>query len=84
MSATKIKLENIKGELFLGVDAGSTTTKVVLINQDKAIVSILLLQFKQRQSSTIRNRNLKDIYERLPQSAQIVGACVTGYGEALP
>ncbi|MCA6070207.1 MAG: hypothetical protein LE180_03735 [Endomicrobium sp.] len=43
MSAAKIKLENIKGELFLGVDAGSTTTKAVLINQDKAIVSILLL-----------------------------------------
>ncbi|MCA6072726.1 MAG: hypothetical protein LE178_04235 [Endomicrobium sp.] len=35
MSVAKIKLENIKGELFLGVDAGSTITKAVLINQDK-------------------------------------------------
>ncbi|GHT73332.1 2-hydroxyglutaryl-CoA dehydratase [Endomicrobiia bacterium] len=82
VSASKIKLEDAKGDLFLGVDSGSTTTKVVLINKDKAIA---YSYYGPNNSNPLQSviDILKEIYTRLPKDTQIAGACVTGYGEAL-
>ncbi|MCL2864957.1 MAG: 2-hydroxyacyl-CoA dehydratase [Lachnospiraceae bacterium] len=71
-----------QGKAFLGIDAGSTTTKLALLSEDGA----LLYSFYQNNEgdplgTTIRV--IKDIYKNLPPGAEIVHSCSTGYGEAL-
>ena len=78
----RVSFPPMKEIAFLGIDAGSTTTKVALVGEDGA----LLYSFYSNNNgnplgTTIRL--IKDIYSRLPQSASIVYSCSTGYGEAL-
>ncbi|GMO51664.1 MAG: acyl-CoA dehydratase activase-related protein [Candidatus Endomicrobiellum trichonymphae] len=79
---TAVKVKDVEGDLFLGVDAGSTTTKSVLINKDKAIV---YSYYGSNDGTPLQSaiNVLKNIYEELPRKAHIAGACITGYGEAL-
>ncbi len=75
-------LASYKGKAFLGIDAGSTTTKAALVGGD----GTLLYSFYQNNEgdplgTTIRA--IKDIYSQLPEDVQIVHSCSTGYGEAL-
>jgi len=81
-AAKKIELGKVEGDLFLGVDAGSTTTKAVLITEDKKIV---YSHYGPNNGNPLQSvvDVLKDIYSKLPESASIAGSCVTGYGEAL-
>ena len=75
-------LASYQGDAFLGIDAGSTTTKVALVGQDGA----LLYSFYSSNDGSPLNtaiRSLKEIYEMLPQGVRIARACSTGYGEAL-
>jgi predicted CoA-substrate-specific enzyme activase len=82
ISIPKIEFKDVKGRLFLGIDAGSTTTKAVLINKDKAIAySYYGSNHGKPLKSTLDILN--DIYTKIPATVQISGACVTGYGEAL-
>ncbi|OEG71321.1 2-hydroxyglutaryl-CoA dehydratase [Candidatus Endomicrobiellum trichonymphae] len=82
-SAVKVKLKDVEGDLFLGVDAGSTTTKAVLINKDEGIAYSYYSSNDGNPLQSVVNV-LKNIYEELPYSgAHIAGSCVTGYGEAL-
>jgi predicted CoA-substrate-specific enzyme activase len=69
------------GPVFLGIDAGSTTVKSVLLNSDSEIIA-----------STYQGSNdpvhvslgvLRDVLAGLPASAHLARACVTGYGEGL-
>jgi len=81
-AAKKIDLKDAEGELFLGVDAGSTTTKAVLITNTKEIA---YSSYGSNNGNPLQSvvDVLKDIYAKLPAKAEIAGACVTGYGEAL-
>jgi predicted CoA-substrate-specific enzyme activase len=81
-SAVKIELKDAEGDLFLGVDAGSTTTKAVLINKEEAIA---YSYYGPNDGSPLQTavNVLKNIYKELPCRAHIAGACITGYGEAL-
>jgi predicted CoA-substrate-specific enzyme activase len=81
-SAVKVELKDTEGNLFLGVDAGSTTIKAVLINKDEAIA---YSYYGSNDGNPLQSavNVLKNIYEELPCSAHIAGACITGYGEAL-
>ena len=75
-------LENYSGNCFLGIDAGSTTTKIALVAEDGA----LLHSFYSNNNGSPLNtaiEAIKDIYRRLPKHARIVRSCSTGYGEAL-
>ena len=75
-------LDNYKGNLFLGIDAGSTTTKAAVINEDGK----LLYSFYGSNAGSPLNsaiKILKDLYEKIPQGANIVNSAVTGYGEGL-
>ncbi len=75
-------LASYKGEAFLGIDAGSTTTKIALVSKDGE----LLYSFYSGNDGSPLNtaiRSLKEIYSILPKDVQIVRACSTGYGEAL-
>ncbi|MDF2524699.1 MAG: CoA-substrate-specific enzyme activase, partial [Clostridiales bacterium] len=70
------------GKCFLGIDAGSTTTKAVLIDEEG---SLLYSFYGSNEGSPIKSsvRILKELYGLMPKEAVIANAAVTGYGEAL-
>ena len=67
---------------FLGIDAGSTTTKAALIDKDG---NLLYSFYDNNNGSPLATsiRAVKDIYSKLPSDATIAHSCSTGYGEAL-
>ena len=75
-------LSDYKGNAFLGIDAGSTTTKIALVGEDG---SLLYSFYSNNDGSPLKTaiRSLKEIYEQLPEEVHIVRSCSTGYGEAL-
>ncbi|MBO4241963.1 MAG: 2-hydroxyglutaryl-CoA dehydratase, partial [Clostridiales bacterium] len=71
-----------EGCLFLGIDAGSTTTKAVVINDKGELVYTYYASNKGNPVISAVNI-LKDIYKNLPEKAYIGYSCVTGYGESI-
>ncbi len=71
-----------QGGCFLGIDAGSTTTKTALVGEDG---SLLYSFYSSNDGSPLNTaiRSIKEIYSLLPEGATILRACSTGYGEAL-
>jgi predicted CoA-substrate-specific enzyme activase len=78
----KGNLSDYEGNCFLGIDAGSTTTKVALVGEDG---SLLYSFYSNNNGSPLKTtiRSMKEIFELLPEKAKIVRSCSTGYGEAL-
>lgn len=78
----KDNLNTYEGNCFLGIDAGSTTTKVALVGEDG---SLLYSFYSNNNGSPLKTtiRAIKEIYDLLPPKAKIVRSCSTGYGEAL-
>ena len=75
-------IENYEGNCYLGIDAGSTTTKVALIDEDgKLLYSFYSNNNGSPLATTIKS--IKEIYSKLSPKAKIVSSCSTGYGEAL-
>ena len=75
-------LESYRGNAFLGIDAGSTTTKLALVGED----GTLLHSFYHGNDGDPLGTTIgaiKALYERLPEGVKIVHSCSTGYGEAL-
>ena len=70
------------GGAFLGIDAGSTTTKLVLMTADCRILYSYYGSNKGNPVSIIL-RQLRIIYERFGDRVTILGSAVTGYGEEL-
>ena len=70
------------GDLFLGIDAGSTTTKIAVIGEDG---SLLYSFYSNNNGSPLKTaiKAIKEIYSLMPEGARIVRSCSTGYGEAL-
>ena len=81
-AVTKSDLSTYEGDCFLGIDAGSTTTKVALVGEDGAL---LYSFYSNNNGSPLKTtiKAMKEIYELLPDSARIARSCSTGYGEAL-
>ncbi len=75
-------LSEYKGDCFLGIDAGSTTTKAVLIDTNG---ELLFSHYGSNEGSPLNSsiRILNNIYAQLPSEARIVNSTVTGYGEGL-
>lgn len=71
-----------KGDCYLGIDAGSTTTKVALVAEDG---SLLYSFYSNNNGSPLATtiKAIREIYSILPKEASIVHSCSTGYGEAL-
>ncbi|MBE7056588.1 MAG: 2-hydroxyglutaryl-CoA dehydratase [Ruminococcaceae bacterium] len=81
-AVTKEILEDYKGNCFLGIDAGSTTTKAILMSENGGI---LYSWYGSNYGSPFESAKkiLKDIYSKLPKGVNIAYSAVTGYGEAL-
>ena len=79
---TTAPLEDYAGNCYLGIDAGSTTTKVALVGEDGAL---LYSFYSNNNGSPLKTAigAVQDIYAHLPRGAKIVRSCSTGYGEAL-
>lgn len=81
----RIKRREIKdasGKLFLGIDAGSTTTKAALIDDEK---HLLYSYYKNNQGKPLEAvlDMLGELYNLLPAESYIAKSTVTGYGEGL-
>ncbi len=72
-------LEGYGGKAFVGIDAGSTTVKAVVIGEGKEILDSTYLSNSGNPVPIVR-QYLSSVYERCP-GIQIAGSCVTGYGE---
>jgi len=70
------------GGVYLGIDAGSTTTKLTLITPDGAILYSYYSNNRGNPVSIILEQ-LKFIYGRFGDRVSILGSAVTGYGEEL-
>ena len=71
-----------EGNCYLGIDAGSTTTKAAVVGEDG---SLLYSFYSNNQGNPLATsiRAIQEIYEQMPDSAHIAYSCSTGYGEAL-
>ncbi len=71
-----------EGNCFLGIDAGSTTTKIALVGEDG---SLLYDFYSNNNGSPLATtiRSMREIRALLPEKAHIAWSCSTGYGEAL-
>ena len=76
------ELSTYKGNCYLGIDAGSTTTKIALVSEDG---DLLYSFYNNNNGSPLATaiKSIQEIYSLLPEDAHIVHSCSTGYGEAL-
>lgn len=75
-------LATYQGAVFFGLDAGSTTTKAVLLDGEK---NILHSWYGENKGNPLASalEIVKEMYSLLPKDVYIGGAAVTGYGEGL-
>ena len=78
----KGQLESYEGVCFLGIDAGSTTTKMALIGTEG---QLLYSFYANNQGNPIKTAQdaIRELKEKLPPTAKIARSCSTGYGESL-
>ena len=78
----KAALEDYSGDCFLGIDAGSTTTKLALIGDQG---QLLFSFYANNQGNPIRTamNAMAQLSRLLPAGTRIVRSCSTGYGESL-
>ena len=72
-------LDKPNGKMYLGVDAGSTTVKLLLTDEDGNVFNPVYLPSVGKPVETVYDY-LKKLYEKYPD-IEIVSAAVTGYGE---
>ena len=82
MTVPRLDLSTYTGPAYLGIDAGSTTTKMVLIDPEG---SILFEYYGSNQGNPVRIvlPQLRELYAQCGDRVEIKGAAVTGYGEDL-
>ncbi len=72
----------INSQLYLGVDSGSTTTKLVLIDEQGQLV-FTDYSYNNGNSLQAFHSALQRMRDALGQDIEIAGSCSTGYGEQL-
>ncbi|CDA15891.1 coA-substrate-specific enzyme activase [Clostridium sp. CAG:571] len=78
----KGNLKNFSGDCFIGIDAGSTTTKLVVID---SLGTLLYSLYGSNEGNPLNSviGMLKKLYKIIPSTAKIRFSGVTGYGEKL-
>ena len=85
MKKTKVEkgdLKTYKGDAFIGIDAGSTTSKIVLIDKEGKLLYSL---YGSNEGNPLKSvmKMLKTLYKEIPETINIRLSGVTGYGEKL-
>ena len=76
-------ISTYEGDAYLGIDSGSTTTKLVLLSKDYEILYSHYVSSKGRPLDIVVEQ-LKTIYDKIgTRNIKIVSSAVTGYGEEL-
>ena len=78
----KADLASYRGDCFLGIDAGSTTTKLALIGTEG---ELLFSFYASNQGNPIKTAitAIEGLRKLMPEGVRIVRSCSTGYGESL-
>ena len=78
----KADLKTYEGDAFVGIDAGSTTTKLVLIDNEGRLLYSL---YGSNEGNPLQSviKMLKQLYSELPEAVTLRFSGVTGYGEKL-
>ncbi len=78
----RVNLKDYSGNCFLGIDAGSTTTKAILIDSNN---NILYSIYKVNEGTPleITVNILKKVYDSIKDGTKIVHSAIIGYGENL-
>ncbi len=74
--------KNFSGDCFIGIDAGSTTTKIAVIDRDGNLLYSLYQNNGGNPLNSVKEM-LKKLYSQMPSGAKIRYCGVTGYGEKL-
>ena len=76
------EISNYRGNVFIGIDAGSTTTKLAVIGENN---ELLYSSYNNNEGSPLNKTVdiLKDLYKKLSNNITIGKVTVTGYGEGL-
>ena len=75
-------LKNYHGDCFIGIDAGSTTTKLVVTDNEGTLLYSLYESNGGNPLKSVMGM-LKKLYAVIPKDAKIRCSGVTGYGESL-
>ena len=78
----KVDLSTYTGNAFLGIDAGSTTTKMALIGEEGQLLFSFYANNKGDPISTAKE-GIAQMHAKMHDGVRILRACSTGYGEAL-
>jgi predicted CoA-substrate-specific enzyme activase len=78
----KGNIKEYSGNCFLGIDAGSTTTKLALISESGDLLYSYYANNKGNPIQTAKHA-VAEIKKVLPSDARIARSCSTGYGEGL-
>jgi predicted CoA-substrate-specific enzyme activase len=75
-------INEYSGKAYLGIDCGSTTTKLVLISEEN---EILYSYYSSNNGNPVEivKSELEKIYDLIDDRITIAGSVVTGYGEEL-
>ena len=78
----KRELSSYEGGAYLGIDAGSTTSKIALISEDG---ELLYSYYSSNEGNPLKVviKSMNELYSLMPDGVNIKNACVTGYGEGL-
>ncbi|MBE6540944.1 MAG: 2-hydroxyglutaryl-CoA dehydratase [Ruminococcaceae bacterium] len=82
-AAVEIKsLDDYSGKAYIGIDCGSTTTKLTVIGEDN---EILYTYYDSNRGNPVEivKAELAEIYKKCSDRVKIAGSAVTGYGEDL-
>ena len=73
-------LAHYQGPLYIGIDAGSTTTKLAAIGKDK---ELLYTAYGSNHGSPLKSvvKELREFYAQMPAGTYVAGCMTTGYGE---
>ena len=74
--------EHYTGDAYLGIDAGSTTTKLALIAPDGGLLYTYYASNEGNPVAVVKAQ-LEEIYRRFGDRITIKGSAATGYGEDL-
>lgn len=77
-----VDIDTYSGKAWLGIDAGSTTTKIVLMAENGGILYSYYSSNKGNPVSVVKEQ-LEIIYDKCGDKIKICGCGTTGYGEEL-